>query len=261
MVSKVAPLNVQMVSSTSNHALPSQFYSDRPITEDFTPHANDLSLPEFGGRLCYESWSRPREETKRNKGYIHNILRQKHFSVLEHVTVGFYIEGVSRSLTHEFVRHRHFSYSQLSQRFVDSSKARFVVPPALSDDEVSVMALQNQFNSALETYDAIVEQLTKKGAKRKQIREAARSVLPNMTETKILVTGNLRAWMEFLVKRDNPAADAEIARLAKEIGRQLASKYPSIFDDGGRALWDESFAQREVQSWPKNVITIPDGIL
>jgi len=87
-------------------------------------------LAEFAGRLCYMSQRNPAQRSTRE--YLVNILKQGHGSVLEHANYSLLIEGVSRSLTHELVRHRAgFAYSQLSQRYVDESEASFVVPPAI----------------------------------------------------------------------------------------------------------------------------------
>ena len=91
-------------------------------------------LAEFAGRLCYMSQRNPANRDTRE--YLENIKRQGHGSVLEHATYSLLLEGVSRSLTHELVRHRAgFAYSQLSQRYVDESQAAFVVPPAILGDD------------------------------------------------------------------------------------------------------------------------------
>lgn len=76
------------------------------------------ALVEFAGRACYQSWAKPNPRTATNGGYLKHLLAVGHDSVLEHATVTFYITGISRSCTHELIRHRHFSFSQLSQRFV-----------------------------------------------------------------------------------------------------------------------------------------------
>lgn len=78
--------------------------------------ANADELGEMAGRLCYKSWKRPNPVTANNKGYIGNIIAQQHFSVLEHASATFWISGVSRSLTHELVRHRHLSFSAEEDR-------------------------------------------------------------------------------------------------------------------------------------------------
>ena len=91
-------------------------------------------LAEFAGRLCYMSQRNPAGRATRE--YLVNILKQGHGSVLEHANYSLLLEGISRSLTHELVRHRAgFAYSQLSQRYVDESQAAFVVPPAIIGDE------------------------------------------------------------------------------------------------------------------------------
>lgn len=203
---------------------------------------NDPSLqilPEFAGRACYQSWDKPNPETASNAGYLANIIKQKHFSVLEHSSISFYIEGVSRSLTHEFVRHRHFSYSQLSQRYVDSSDVAFVLPPDFEGDAIATDAFRQDMADDLAAYEFYQEHQRQKGLGKKATRQSARSVLPNATETKLVVTGNLRAWIEFMVKRDNPAADVEIQRLARLIGEHLARLAPDVFGKHARVLWDE----------------------
>ena len=125
--------------------------------------------------------------------YLENIKRQGHGSVLEHANYSLLLEGVSRSLTHELVRHRSgFSYSQLSQRYVDESDAHFVVPPAIAGDAALEGAWRSQIEGAQATYVSLVEQLMERYGwvadrvhRRKMAREAARGVLPNSTETKM----------------------------------------------------------------------------
>lgn len=188
-------------------------------------------LSEFAGRGCYESYHRPNPATEKNRDYIRNIIDQGHESVLEHGSVSFYISGVSRALTHELVRHRHFSFSQLSQRFVNEDEAAMVIPPALEGNGSAIATLGYTFNEALESYKEIVQTLQDQGLPRKQAREAARAVLPNCTETKLVISGNHRAWREFLKKRLDPAADAEIRRLAEMIRDHLKEVAPSMYEE------------------------------
>ena len=115
-------------------------------------------LAEFAGRLCYMSQKNPANRTTRD--YLENIKKQGHGSVLEHATYSLLFEGVSRSLTHELVRHRAgFAYSQLSQRYVDESDAAFVVPPSIIGDERLMQAWQTQIESAQASYVALVAEL------------------------------------------------------------------------------------------------------
>lgn len=195
------------------------------------------ALVEFAGRACYQSWNRPSPATASNEDYVCNLITVGHLSVLEHASATFYVTGVSRSLTHELVRHRHLSFSQLSQRFVDESTATYVIPPVLrgdpdrdelNDDQLLAEAM----NYARTRYLDLVEQLTQHyGLARKQAREAARCVLPNMTETKIVVTGNYRAWRHFIDLRATPQADAEIRQLALAVLASLQGIAPSTFND------------------------------
>lgn len=205
------------------------------------------SLVEFAGRSCYESFDHPNPRTASNKGYLANTQEHGHGSIEEHASVSFYVTGVSRSLTHELIRHRHLSYSELSQRFVNVETAAIVIPPLMEDavkvglyedGEVSPFEQVQQYASAV--YGGMVEGLSDIGVPRKQVREAARAVMANQTETKIVVTGNLRAWKEFLIKRDTVHADAEIRRLAQEIGKQLAGIAPNIFGGSARAIWQDN---------------------
>jgi thymidylate synthase (FAD) len=194
-------------------------------------------LSEFAGRLCYMSQRNPASRSTRD--YIENIKRQGHGSVLEHATYSLLLEGVSRSLTHELVRHRAgFAYSQLSQRYVDESEANFVVPPAIIGDERLETAWREQIESAQRTYVTLVEELMKRYAwvadkvhRRKMAREGARGVLPNSTETKIVVTANARAWRTMLELRSSEGAELEIRRAAVAVLRVLSAEAPALFSD------------------------------
>lgn len=179
-------------------------------------------LMEAAGRVCYQSQHKPNPATVSNKDYLANILRQGHESVLEHAVLSFYLVGVSRALTHELIRHRHLSYSQLSQRFVDESQTAIVLPPAIEEGSEEHEILDNSVQVALHAYEDVVNRLQdEKGLKRKQAREAARAVLPNCVETRIVVTGNVRAWRDMLKKRLDPAADAEIRLVSEMIYDEL----------------------------------------
>lgn len=182
-------------------------------------------LIEFAGRLCYESFHLPNEATSKNPEYIRNIVAQGHESVLEHVSVTFYVEGVSRNLSHELIRHRHLSFSELSQRFVDMEDARVIMPPAMGG------GMQDLSEDHKDVYAFTASNLRAEGKTRKQAREAARYGLPSGIETKLVVTGNLRAWRDFLKKRYSPYADAEMQLFAGEVFSILDREYPDVFAD------------------------------
>src|ERR1700735_403010 len=123
---ETAPLRVQMIAR-SEFVAP----ADVPWSTDAD---GGEALVEFAGRACYQSWSKPNPKTATNAGYLGHIIDVGHLSVLEHASVTFYITGISRSCTHELIRHRHFSYSQLSQRYVPDDDSAIVVPPGIEDD-------------------------------------------------------------------------------------------------------------------------------
>src|SRR3954471_1240941 len=141
-------------------------------------------LAEFAGRLCYMSQHNPAGRSTAD--YLRNILRQGHGSVFEHSTYVMLIEGISRSCSHELVRHRAgWGFSQLSQRYVDESHAAFVMPPAIMGDSALEAEWSGQVQAAQTAYVASVERLMvryqwidDKVHRRKMAREAARSVLP-----------------------------------------------------------------------------------
>lgn len=204
------------------------------------PGTDAERLAEYGGRLCYMSQHNPAERT--TQGYLANIRTQGHGSVLEHPNYTLLLEGISRSCTHELVRHRAgCAYSQLSQRYVDMKHMGFVVPPAYLDlgpESVvyqyfaKICALEAEAYVQLVTqHEAALEAKGVPQAKRKVIREAARSVLGNAAETKIQMTANVRAWRTVLELRTSEGADREIRRLGLAILKQLQEISSAFFDD------------------------------
>ena len=196
------------------------------------------ALAEFAGRACYQSWRKPNPATATNAGYLAHILESQHLSVLEHGTVTVYFTGVSRSFTHELVRHRHFSYSQLSQRYVPERDAAMVEPAAIAEDAELHKRFVEASEASLRAYNELLAGLERRFAdvenptlRRKQARQAARAVLPNATETRIVVTGNYRAWRHFVGMRATEGADVEIRELAVECLRQLQRVAPNVFAD------------------------------
>lgn len=189
------------------------------------------TIPEIAGRVCYQSFGNPRPGG--NHAYMLRILSEGHGSVTEHATIGFIISGVSRSLTHELIRHRAgTAVSELSQRFVDASDLGFVVPPKHGNNPPP--AFLDLCHVAKSDYQSLSDELKALAAttlERKRIRESARSVLPNCTETHIAFTANLRAWRNVLEQRGNIHADLEIRRLAVALLPRLAEYAPNVFQD------------------------------
>src|ERR1700750_3375755 len=229
-VAETAPLHVQLIAKTEFVAPP-----DVPWSTDAD---GGQALLEFAGRACYQSWLKPNPRTATNAGYIKHIIDIGHFSVLEHASVSFYITGISRSCTHELIRHRHFSYSQLSQRYVPEKESRVVVPPGMEDDAELQQILAEAADASRATYIELLSRLEAKFAdqpnailRRKQARQAARAVFPNATETRIVVPGNYRAWRHFIAMRASEHADVEIRRLAIVCLRQLVDVAPAVVSD------------------------------
>ena len=200
------------LATTAHEVAPGEYEASTPIDSYMTPNpgATDAeTLVEFAGRSCYQSFHRPNPKTAKTADYLERTLfDQAHWSIAEHTTATLYFTGVSRAFTHELIRHRHLSYSQLSQRFVDESEANIVVPPALRDGDEHTVNAAAAF--AVEAYKDVAQGLIDSGVPRKQAREAARAILPNAIETRIVVTGNLRAWNEVIARRTAPDADAEM---------------------------------------------------
>lgn len=232
---KVYIVGRQTVVSDEVH----RFLADEGVVFTTDTEAASEILAEIAGRTCYMSFGKGR---KTNQEYLGNILESKHGSVLEHAVWCLLFTGVSRALTHELVRHRAgFGYSQLSQRYVDETDARYVVPPLFQENaalrakwEQTIEGLRKAY---VELADAAADHVQQKYPdlaprdRRKWARQAARSILPNACETKIFVTGNSRSWRHFLELRGSVHADSEIRLLAVEVFRALKRESPNIFQD------------------------------
>lgn len=226
-----------------------EFLKDHQIEWDYEGPRDEDLLPEIAGRLCYMSYGKGRNT---NAAHLDHIKEVGHGSVIEHSNFTFQIEGVSRSLTHELVRHRAgAAYSQQSQRYVDESTASMIKPLAFKHLSPELLQRIDQFiDESQSIYTAIAEELmpqlkdeqpeADRTALRKQVRQTARSVLPNMTETRIIVTLNARALRHFIEMRGHPAADPEIRGLAMRMLELAREASPTVFND-------------------YRVVTLPDG--
>ena len=211
------------------------------LESDLEPAAQ---VCKASGQLCYLSFGPNRTPNKEAARYFENILSSGHFSVLEHANFTFLFYGISRSLTHELVRHRHMSFSQVSQRYVDGSKLRFVERPEFAANPALHEAFVNRIDMTAIEYEAIATSLLmaqeggeatlsakSKTDRRKRVNQGARAVLPNDTEAPIIVTANARAWRHFLEMRATPHAEVEIRRLAFLTWLALAITAPLLFGD------------------------------
>ncbi len=229
-VPEIVPLQVQVIAQT-------QFTPPADVPWE-TDADGGQALAEFAGRACYQAWDKPNPATATNAGYLRHILEVGHLSVLEHGTVSMYLSGVSRSLTHELIRHRHFSYSQLSQRYLPERDAAIVEPAVIAEDPELHERFLAATGAAVTAYTELLGALEERFAdvpnatlRRKQARQAARAVLPNATETRIVVTGNYRAWRHFVAMRASEHADVEIRGLAIACLRELQRVAGNVFGD------------------------------
>ena len=195
------------------------------------------SLAEIAGRVCYWSFGKGR---KSHREYIENLLSKKHGSVIEHTSYTFFVAGISRACSHELVRHRAgWAYSQLSTRYVGPELVRFVIPYGIRHDPELVMEFKEECLEALETYKRIhykleqefAEKNIPKTLRRKLVNQAARYVLPNATETRLVATANARALRHFVEMRGSRHADIEIRKLANAIFSIMKYKEPILFAD------------------------------
>ena len=226
-----------------------RFLADEGVSWQTDSEVGAERLAEVAGRVCYMSYGKGR---KTNREFIGHIIEVGHGSVLEHGVWSFLVTGVSRSFTHELIRHRHFSYSQISQRYVDESDSDYVEPDVIATDPALHQVWTEAVNAARHAYDELVKGLEarftdvpEKTLRRKMARQAARSVLPNATETKIFVTGNARALRHFIELRGSEHAEVEIRKVAVAMLRILKEEAPNLFGDYTlEPLADGTFATR-----------------
>ncbi|MGW1804352.1 FAD-dependent thymidylate synthase [Streptomyces sp. NPDC002078] len=203
-----------------------------------THHAGD-SLVEFAARVCYMSFGR-RQSPRTNQEFIANLIRQGHESVLEHASWTILISGVTRAFTHQLVRHRAgWSYSQLSQQYHDESMAQAIVPRELKDWPHLLSKWKDVVDQAHRVYAEIIHSLDKtdegstmkRREETRRIRSAARSILPEATETKIVATANARAIRHFLTVRGAILGDAEMRLVSAALFRLVSADAPGMFAD------------------------------
>jgi len=240
----------------------------------FTDLANDPSTPlhslwsdmneddaiermiEFGGRHCYRAWQSGRDRTS----YIKHIIEMQHGSVLEHSTINWAVQGVSRSSSLELARHRvGIALSQESQRYVDASGIRFVVPPmvaflnggAFSGGDL-IQDFSKECEHARRVYQLLQERIIEAVKEqspnirsltmiKKRANEAARAHLPNAAETRFLWTTNMRLLRHFLWLRGGSGADLEIRRLACYLLAIAQDKAPRVFHDMTTSVNDGAY--------------------
>lgn len=178
-------------------------------------------------RICYDSKPKTLEDERK---FIKGLVKSGHCSTIEHSSASFRIDDVSRALTHELVRHRLFSFSQRSQRYVKENEPNYVTPDVLVDDNSAnpkLAAAKTIFDDAMKNAWGAYKTLLDLGLK----PEDARYVLPNACCTSITVSGNFREWRNFLELRLSARAQWEIRKAANVILDELIKIAPSVFED------------------------------
>lgn len=202
------------------------------------------ALAKFAGQVCYLSFGekRSRNDSESVQRYFENIKSSGHGSVLEHVNYSIIFWGLDRSWSHEAVRHRAgFGFSQVSQRYVSGKTLRFVERPEYQNVEPLHVMFEEWIDKARAQYDqraaTLAEYMSSElkalspTERRKAVNQAARSCLPNETETAIVITGNVRAWRNLIDQRANKHADKPIQGMAKAAFAILVEESPVLFSD------------------------------
>jgi len=213
--------------------------------EDPTELPDSTQLCKTAGQLCYASFG-PRRTTNDNAAaYIERLTSAGHGSVLEHASFSFLLYGISRSVTHELVRHRAGAgFSQVSQRYVSGTVLRFVERPEYGEDEELHSLFEERADRASAGYEQMAQRLLDRqegGASmltadyktdaRKKVQQTARSLLPNETEAPMVFTGNVRALRHIIEMRADAHAESEIRNLALRLFLCLRTVDPILFGD------------------------------
>lgn len=218
----------------------SEYVNDSPLS-------SGALLLKTAGQTCYSSFGPKRTTNDNAKRYFDNLSSSGHGSVYEHAVFSFFIYGISRSNSHEIVRHRAgTAYSQLSQRYVSGRVLRFVERPEYQQVPELHERFERRIDAAAREYADVTDELMllqeegdprltadARTDLRKRVQQTARSVLPNETETTLVMSGNVRAWRHMIEMRTAIHAEAEIRALFSRIFLCLRILEPTLFSDYG----------------------------
>ena len=204
---------------------------------DFSQNA--LSIIYASCRQCYSAdfagkiFADGLKDVAKQEEFVRQVVSSGHESPLEHVKFTFAIEGVSRALTHQLVRHRIASYSQQSQRYVKETTFDYIIPPSVESDEEMKKEYVGIMHRIQDSYNNLLKLFEKKGKKGEVANQDARFVLPQATETKIVVTMNCRELKHFFEERCCTRAQWEIRMLAEEMLNICKRELPAVFNKSG----------------------------
>lgn len=173
--------------------------------------------------------------------FVKKVIESGHESPLEHVQFTFAIEGVSRGLSHQLVRHRLASYSQQSQRYVKEADFDYVIPPVFNSDDRRRNRFLEVMDSIQKGYNDLLAMLSEEGTEGERANQDARFVLPQAAETKIVVTMNSRALKNFFYHRCCARAQWEIRTLAGKMLDICRKELPEVFSSAGAKCDDLGF--------------------
>lgn len=269
---------MKIITEPTVHVLSVPMFFYHPEYELPTPEGYDglrsISRPDqipidihnlitHAGKGCYDSYGK---DGRSIEDHISNLLNTRHGSVFEHANISLFLTGISRGCSHEIVRHRHFAFSQRSTRYTSEEDAAIVLDPFYADlynhafnernnpdhkqmycnDCNMLRYFINSCEHSIEAYGNTVKDLTinvpegkSKTEIRKWARGKARQLLPHALETRMTMTGNLRAWRFFIEERTNRSAEAEIQRLAKKVFDTIQPLAPLVFSDFNLSTFDE----------------------
>ncbi|HLL98518.1 MAG TPA: FAD-dependent thymidylate synthase [Rubrobacteraceae bacterium] len=213
--------------------------------DDPTRLPDSSQLCKTAGQTCYMSFGPRRTKNENAAAYIERLTSAGHGSVLEHASFSFLLYGISRSVTHELVRHRAgVGFSQISQRYVSGAVLRFVERPEYQEDEELHRLFEERANRAASEYGEMADLLLDrqgggnsmlsadyKTDARKKVQQTARSLLPNETEAPMVFTGNVRALRHIIEMRADAHAESEIRNLALRLFLCAVTADPILFGD------------------------------
>lgn len=214
---------VKLIGQTKiDRSVMSSFFEEEGINVNGSIFDGELDgelLSEFAGRLCYMAFNRVRPfDGEYTQNYLKNIIKEKHFSVLEHMSFNFLVTNISRACSHELVRHRIASYSQLSQRYVRHD-GTFVVPATMNNEKT--LALLSA------CYAGYLEEIESCKLPIKEAHNNARYLLPESATTKIVCTFNMRSLVNLITLRTAPGAAEEIRMMVSEMAA-LTSDFVAV---------------------------------
>ncbi len=200
---------------------------------------NALALIYCACRQCYaeqfagDIFDQIKDDDVKQAAFIKKIISSGHESPLEHVKFTFAIEGVSRALTHQLVRHRLASYSQQSMRYVKEKDFDYIIPPTIEKNQEAKNEFEELMNAIQQSYTKLLTLMGQDNIIGETANQDARFVLPQAAETKIVVTMNCRELLHFFKHRCCSRAQWEIRSLAEKMLADCRSRLPLLFSQAG----------------------------